>query len=173
MDDPEIEQPILEAMRQEDLEQVLDIERVCFSYPWPRESFLLDLRSQDACCVVVRMGQELVGYIIGWFVLDELHILNIAIHPGYRRKGIGQRLLRFLLGTAMRRGCQYATLELRASNQAARGLYEKHGFRPIAVRKGYYRLPTEDAILMFLDIGPEAGEGPADLEVPDGVVSKG
>jgi ribosomal-protein-alanine N-acetyltransferase len=156
MGDPEIEQPVLQAMRQEDLDQVLDIERMCFSYPWPRESFLLDLRSPDSCCVVVRMGRELVGYIIGWFVMDELHILNIAIHPSYRRKGMGQRLLRFLLNMAARRGCRYATLELRASNQDARRLYEKHGFRPVAVRRGYYRLPVEDAILMFKDIIPEA-----------------
>lgn len=163
----------LDPMRESDLDQVSAIEMVCFSSPWSRESFLFELHSENSCCMVGRLGKRVVGYIIGWFVLGELHIINIAVHPRSRRKGMGETMLRFLLGKAQQRGCRRATLELRVSNEAAQRLYEKHGFRPVAIRKAYYRRPVEDAVLMLREFGSGSREDPAGQEVQDGVVSKG
>jgi ribosomal-protein-alanine N-acetyltransferase len=163
----------LEPMRESDLDQVLAIEKVCFSNPWSRLSFVLDLYSKEACCVVARLGGSVVGYAMGWFVLDELHINNLAVHPRARRRGLGERLLRFLLEKAMDRGSRRAALELRVSNEAARRLYEKRGFRKTAIRKSYYRRPAEDAVLMSMELDFSSEADPAGLEVRDGVVSKG
>jgi ribosomal-protein-alanine N-acetyltransferase len=119
------------------------------------------------------MNKEMVGFIIGWFVMDELHILNLAVKPQLRRKGIGRALLSELLARARQKDCLWATLELRASNEAARALYQEFEFRQVAVRKGYYRQPKEDAVLMLMDLDPGSTKGPPDLEVPDGMVSQG
>jgi ribosomal-protein-alanine N-acetyltransferase len=167
------QEPTLELMRESDLDEVLAIEMACFSLPWPKSAFLLDLHSRDSCCIVARLGGKAVGYIIGLFVLDEVHINNIAVHVKHRRKGLGDKLLKSLLETAEERGSGRAILELRASNMAARKLYEKHGFQLVAVRKAYYRHPLEDALLMVLDFGARSGDDPPGLEVQDGVVSKG
>lgn len=163
----------LRPMAEADLDHILEIEQLCFSSPWIRENFLLDLRTGNSCCLVAREGQRLNGYIISWLVMNELHILNIAVHPDHRRRGIGRALLVELLATATAKGCRWATLELRISNEAARGLYENFGFRPVAIRKGYYRHPTEDAVLMLMDLDSELTGGSPNLEVPDGVVSQG
>jgi ribosomal-protein-alanine N-acetyltransferase len=163
----------LEPIRTRDLQQVMAIETACFSSPWSRSNFLFELRSMGSCCMLARLGNKVVGYGIGWFVLDELHIMNIAVRPDWRRRGIGCKLLRFFLSTGEGKGCRRATLELRASNEAARKLYQQHGFRPVAIRKAYYRRPLEDAVLMVMDFGPRSKEDQAGLEVQDGVVSKG
>ncbi len=166
-------EPVLRPMRESDLDQVLAIEAACFSNPWLRTSFLFDLYSEDSCCMVARLGKEVSGFIIGWFVLDELHVLNLAVDSQYRRRGVGEGLLKFLLGRAEKRGCRRATLELRGSNEAALNLYEKYGFRPMAIRRAYYRQPVEDAVLMLMDFRADSRRDPAGMEVRDGMVSKG
>ena len=168
-----MKEPTLESIRKRDLQQVMAIETACFSSPWSRSNFLFELCSVDSCCMLARLGNKVVGYGIGWFVLDELHIINIAVRSDWRRRGIGSKLLRFFLSTGEGKGCRRATLELRASNEAARKLYQQHGFRPVAIRKAYYRRPLEDAVLMVMDFGPRSKEDQAGLEVQDGVVSKG
>jgi ribosomal-protein-alanine N-acetyltransferase len=169
----QLEELILEPIREKDLQQVMAIETACFSSPWSRSSFLFELQSKDSCCILARLGNKVVGYGIGWFVLDELHIINIAVRSDWRRRGIGNKLLKFILSKAEAKGCRRATLELRASNEAARMLYEQHGFRPVAMRKAYYRRPLEDAVLMMMDFSPGSREYQAGLEVQDGMVSKG
>jgi len=159
-------------MRAEDLDRICQIERDSFSNPWPRQSFLGDLRSTLARCTVALADGRVIGYAIGWFVIDELHVLNLAVDPGCRRRGIGRELLEDLLAAAGRRGCGHAALELRESNRQARRLYEEHGFRPVAVRKRYYRHPAEDALVMWLDLGSGIGPGDPGPEVTDGVVSE-
>jgi ribosomal-protein-alanine N-acetyltransferase len=166
------EQYELHRMRSEHLDQILRIERMSFSNPWPRESFLSDLRSPHARCLVAVAKGSVIGYAIGWFVLDELHVLNLAVEPQQRRRGVGQRLLRDLLTAAGRRGCRTATLELRSSNTNAGKLYQKYGFRPVAQRKNYYRRPTEDAVVMLLDLNSADQLSSSGLEVADGVVSE-
>jgi len=170
--DDAVESCRLRPMEADDLDRICRIEGESFSNPWPRESFLGDLRSSYARCTVALIGDLVVGYAIGWFVLDELHVLNLAVDPEHRQQGVGRDLLQDLLGAARRRGCRYAALELRSTNRQACRLYQEHGFRPVAVRKKYYRRPTEDAVVMWRDL--ESGTRPSStgLEVTDGVVSK-
>ena len=163
----------LHPMKADHLDRICRIERDSFSNPWPRESFLGDLRSSHARCRVALDGETVVGYSIGWFVLDELHVLNLAVDSRYRRRGIGSGLLRDLLAEAKRRSCRFAVLEMRSSNRQACGLYQAFGFKPVAMRKKYYRHPTEDALVMWLDLESETQTGPSGLGVNDGVVSKG
>jgi len=172
MIDPAAEPCRLQPMQDDHLDRICRIEEASFSNPWPRESFLGDLRSSHARCTVALAGKLVIGYAIGWFVLDELHVLNLAVDPEHRRLGIGRELLQDLLAAAGRRGCRYAALELRSSNVQASRLYEEFGFKPVAVRKRYYRHPTEDALVMWLDLESGTGYGSSGLEVTDGVVSK-
>ena len=173
MSDDTAESCRLRPMQTDHLDRICRIEGTSFSNPWPQESFLGDLRSSHARCIVALIDELVVGYAIGWFVLDELHVLNLAVDPEYRRQGIGKGLLRDLLAAAERRGCRYAALELRSSNLMAGRLYQKYGFKAVAVRKKYYRHPTEDAVVMWLDLGCGTHPGALGLEVSDGVVSKG
>jgi ribosomal-protein-alanine N-acetyltransferase len=159
-------------MEADDLNRVCRIEGASFSNPWPRKSFLGDLRSSYARCTVALLGQEVAGYAIGWFVLDEMHVLNLAVDPEHRRRGIGRLLLGDLLAAAGRRGSRHCSLELRQSNRQARRLYQEKGFRPVAVRKKYYRHPAEDAVVMWLDLESGTGLDSPGPEVTDGVVSK-
>ncbi len=92
--------------------------------------------------------KNLLGYVWARFVLDEGDIGNIAVAPGFRRRGVGAALLAVLLDEAARRQTAVVQLEVRASNLAARRLYEKNGFETVGKRKNYYEKPTEDAILM-------------------------
>jgi ribosomal-protein-alanine N-acetyltransferase len=163
----------LHPMRPAHLDRICQIERACFSNPWPRESFLSDLGTPQARCTVALMKEMVVGYAIGWFVLDELHVLNLAVGPRHRRRGIGRDLLSDLLAAAQSRGCRHASLELRSSNHHARRLYEKYGFRPVAIRRRYYRYPTEDAFVMLLDLESMVPLRSPGSEVADGVVSEG
>ncbi len=173
MIDPPAGSCLLHPMQADHLDRICRIEGASFSNPWPRESFLSDLRSPQARCTVALWQGTVVGYSIGWFVLDELHVLNLAVDPERRRRGVARELLRDLLAAAEKQGCRHAALELRSSNQDARRLYQEYGFKPVAIRRDYYRCPTEDALVMLLDLGPGARFGLPGREVADGVVSKG
>ena len=135
------------------LGQVLAIERASFPSPWTRAHFLLELREHPyARNVVLKSGRTVLGYACSWIIDETLKINNIAIHPGWRRKGLGGRLLREVLGDGTARGCREATLEVRPSNRAAVELYRKHGFREAGWRKGYYSDTGEDALLMSMPL---------------------
>ncbi|MBI4830052.1 MAG: ribosomal protein S18-alanine N-acetyltransferase [Candidatus Lindowbacteria bacterium] len=133
------------------LEAVLDIERQSFKTPWSKFAFIHEMRFEKSVFKVVKVGERLVGYGGFWHILDEAHISNIAIHPDYRRKGLGRKLLTHLLEEAVARGALKATLEVRRSNIAAQKLYESFGFRVITVRKHYYSDEGEDALIMWND----------------------
>lgn len=151
----------IERMRPADLEEVLSIERASFSMPWSRGAFLYELQqNRVARCYVVREGGRLVGYICVWEVADELHITNIAVHPGLRRRGVGRALLRAVLDDARQRALQMVVLEVRPSNVEARGLYESFGFRVVGRRHGYYYDTGEDALVMETSLGGQ-GRGEA------------
>jgi ribosomal-protein-alanine N-acetyltransferase len=104
------------------------------------------------------LDDRLVGYLFAVLVEDEAHLGNLAVDPGYRRRGIAQRLLEDLVAAARRRGGRRVTLEVRASNAEARKFYAGIGFIDVAMRKSYYRSPIEDAIVMLLTLpgGPSA-----------------
>lgn len=147
----------IEAMVEADLDEVLAIENASFSSPWPREVFQGELRDpQLARLFVARVAAgshqgRVAGYTCAWLVTDELHIINVAVHPDFRRQHVGQQLLAGVLTRARDFGARQAILEVRASNRAAQRLYGHLGFAPVAVRKNYYTEEREDAIVMFLD----------------------
>jgi len=132
------------------LPQVLVIECDSYPDPWPEAAFMRELNaSKIAVTIVACRGDTVLGYIISWMILDEIHIGNVAVASEYRRQGIGHRMMKWLLDEGVQRGCTFSTLEVRRSNQAALLMYQHFGFRAVACRKGYYSKPKEDAIVML------------------------
>ncbi len=143
----------LDVMRPSDLPEVMAIEGLSFSEPWTEEMFLHELSSERIAEVVVasveeRAGSRVAGFLCAWIVAGELHINNIAVHPGYRRRGVASQLLEETLRRAKARGAEAGYLEVRASNDAAKALYERYGFKTVGRRRNYYDRPREDAVVM-------------------------
>ena len=128
------------------MDQVLSIEAISFSSPWSRKSFESELKKEFSISLVALIDNEVVGYLIQWLVADEIHIANIAVHPEWRRHGIGETLLRKVIQE--NKGFSWMGLEVRRKNRSARALYKKLGFREVGIRKNYYLQEREDAILM-------------------------
>ena len=146
----------LREMRREDLLGVLDIERRSFAQPWSRAFFEKELATPFARLVVAveegRSGPAVVGYTCRWRVTDEVHVLNVAVHPERRGRGFGRLLLEGIVGEARSSRARVVYLEVRAGNVVARRLYRSLGFRELGVRRGYYG-PGQDAIVMELRLG--------------------
>ncbi len=136
-----------------DLDAIEEISRHSFKSPWPRKTFEEELARPHARLDVARRGPgEVVGYVNFWLVADEVHLLAIATHPDARRGGIGATLLRHLVDGARARAARLVTLEVRAGNEPAIGLYRRFGFVDVAMRRGYYGDDDEDAIVMILEL---------------------
>ncbi|NOH01577.1 MAG: ribosomal protein S18-alanine N-acetyltransferase [Chloroflexi bacterium] len=135
-----------------DLEQVVAIDQVSFSLPWPPRSFQFELTDNQASrCWVVEGDGRVIAMIVSWLILDELHIATIATRPEHRRRGIGKRLLLHALLAARKEGAVKSFLEVRESNVIARKMYRDFGFVEDGRRKEYYKDNNEDAILMTLN----------------------
>jgi ribosomal-protein-alanine N-acetyltransferase len=124
--------------------------------PWPERSYRYELTKNPASNLLVAeidgaIPAEVIGFIGCWLVADEVHISTIAVHPYHRRQGVGEKLLLAVLGWAVDRGAQIATLEVRVSNQTAIDLYKKQGFIFEGKKTGYYRDNNEDAYQMILE----------------------
>jgi len=140
----------LQDMSIGDIDRVCEIENLSFSTPWSRESFEAEISENKlARYMVARVDGKVAAYGGMWLVLDEGHITNIAVHPDYRGRKIGEKLVLSLLEKARSCGVLNITLEVRASNTAARSLYKKLGFVDSGVRKGYYSDTGEDAVIMW------------------------
>jgi [ribosomal protein S18]-alanine N-acetyltransferase len=144
-------------MRLEDLDEVLEIERHGHPSPWPRQVFTEELEREWARIDVLRVraaegSSRVVAFCNFWIVRDEIHILNVATHPDWRRRGHAARLLEHLLGFARTSGGRYLTLEVRKSNVGAVALYQRFGFSAVGVRPQYYVENREDAIVMALEL---------------------
>ena len=137
----------IRLLASDDLCAVAEIERLCFFEPWSERSLELLLRDGNFGVVAAEDG-VVVSYVGVISAPPEGEITNVATHPNYRRKGIGAELLGFLKAEAERRTIDSLYLEVRRSNEAARSLYEKSGFLVIGERKGFYKNPKEDAVLM-------------------------
>lgn len=146
----------IRAMRIEDLPAVVALEKELFRSPWSAEMFREDLDQEYACSLVVLDGDLLAGYMVTYFIADEIHIANVAVVPEYQRRGIGVALLKRFLTLGKERGIFMAHLEVRASNAGAIALYQKIGFEKVGLRKNYYEVEQEDAVLMssLLQINP-------------------
>ena len=144
----------LEAMTAPDLPEVHAIETASFKTPWSHGLFADELDKAVAISSVVRIKGRVAGYICSNVVLDEGHILNLAVHQDFRRKGIASYMLRALLETMKEQGCRSVFLEVRISNAEATAMYEKLGFEYLGTRKNYYTTPVEDAVLMVRRFTP-------------------
>ena len=145
-----------------DLDEVERIERASYPTPWSRSMFAGELAKPSSLSLgAVDEAGALVGYLILSRYVDAWHVMNVAVAPGRRREGIASALLRQLLdetrGGDARRGY---TLEVRVSNVGASSLYERFGFRPKGVRRGYYTDNREDALIMWRDADPAEEEAP-------------
>jgi ribosomal-protein-alanine N-acetyltransferase len=144
-----------------DLEGVLAVEAESFTNPWTREMYAWELQNRSVCHIyVVRMQScPVAAFCAFWLVFDEIHINNVAVRPRYRGRGIGTALLHHVLAEARQLGARRATLEVRASNEAARRLYERLGFYVAATRRNYYTNPVEDALILWRDDNPGDRKG--------------
>ena len=143
---PEIE---IREMRYEDIDGVMKIENACFAVPWTRASMQEELFSLMKFYYVALIDGKVAGYGGMWHVVTEGHITNIAVDPDHRRMGIGDAIVDRLMQTAKEKEMLGVTLEVRVSNDAAKNLYEKHGFVVTGERKKYYSDNNEDAYLMW------------------------
>jgi ribosomal-protein-alanine N-acetyltransferase len=149
----QLQDPLLDLrlMQAEDLEQVLQIEQRVYPFPWTL-GILRDCLKVGYCCWVVTVDQQIVGYGVMSVVVDECHLLNICIDPGWQRLGLGRRLVERLLQLGRQHGAEAAYLEVRESNRPARRLYRQIGFVEVGQRRDYYPAigGREDALLLTL-----------------------
>lgn len=144
---------VIDPMRLRDLGEILKIEKLSFTTPWSKQAFLSELLDNDrAYYLVAKVNDRPVGYIGIWLVAGEGHVTNIAVHPDYRRRGIGNQLLLAIEKLALERGVNRLTLEVRVSNEGAQRLYRKLGYMPAGIRRRYYRDNDEDALIMWKDL---------------------
>ena len=139
---------MIQNMKPEHVAQVAALEKICFSDPWSEKSVASELDNKLAFWLVATEGETVAGYIGSQTVLDETDMMNVAVHPDFRRQGIAEALVNELVENLKKMGSHCLTLEVRASNAPAIALYEKLGFREIGRRKNYYRNPREDALIL-------------------------
>jgi ribosomal-protein-alanine N-acetyltransferase len=152
----------LRTMRLEDLDEVMEIERAAFKHPWSAELFRRELDhdwSTILLCVEPltsapgdRSTERITGFLIYWLVHDEIHVLNVAVDPARRRRGIAYLLMEETERRAHAANASLLTLEVRRSNIAALDLYKKFDYRAVGVRPNYYVDEGEDAIVMIKEL---------------------
>jgi ribosomal-protein-alanine acetyltransferase len=132
------------------------IERRCFGDPWSEESFREALTSAWTFCLVAQSPRGISGYLVGREIAGTGEVLNLAVAPESRRRGVGSALLRAGLTALRQRKVDEVFLEVRESNHSAQALYLAHGFRPVGQRSAYYRNPREDALVLRLTMKQHA-----------------
>ena len=145
-------------MRLADVPEVLQIERLSFSTPWPQQAFEQELKANRlATYLVVRTEDRVVAFGGVWLMVDEAHITTFSVHPDWRRQRVGARLLLALVERSVQLGAARMTLEVRVSNEAAQALYRRFGFTVAGRRPAYYSDDGEDAYMMSTPAlgGPE------------------
>ncbi len=145
----------LRALTLSDLAEIEEIERSAYPTPWSRTMFASELAKPSSICLGAFEGEQLVGYIINSRYVDAWHVMNLAVDPSHRRRGIATRLLERLFELTKTDGRRGYTLEVRVSNAGAIGLYEELGFERRGLRRGYYTDNREDALIMWRDAAPE------------------
>jgi [ribosomal protein S18]-alanine N-acetyltransferase len=139
------------------LDAVMAIEVAAYAFPWSRGNFIDSLAAGHPAWLLTHSDGTLLGYFIAMFGVDELHLLNITVAPAAQRRGHARRLIDALVGLARARRASQLWLEVRDTNERARGMYERLGFVQVGVRKGYYPAGfgrREDAVVMSLQIAP-------------------
>ncbi len=142
----------MRRMTEEDIPDVIEIEKRSFISPWTRGMFAQTLESPVARNLVMTESGDIVGYVIFYQAGLEMHIMNIAVHPALRRQGIGLDIMKRVIESARINSVEECFLEVRETNFPAQGLYERLGFKRIGKRRGYYTETNEDAIVMALSL---------------------
>jgi [ribosomal protein S18]-alanine N-acetyltransferase len=142
----------IRAMAEQDIGDILQIEKLSFVTPWTKGMVEETLASPISTSFVMEEGGRLLGYVMLYSVADEAHVLNLAVHPARRRKGYGSRLISHAIDHSKRRGVSDFFLEVRETNHTAQDLYGKIGFKVIGRRKRYYTETKEDALVMQLSL---------------------
>lgn len=135
-------------MNESHVEPIAEIEKLCFSDPWSVNSIGSELNNKLSLWVVAEDNGKVAGYIGSQTVLGEADMMNLAVHPDYRRQGIGEQLVLELIQRLQEQGSHILLLEVRASNAPAISLYEKLGFIQVGRRPNYYYKPKEDALIL-------------------------
>lgn len=139
-------------MQPDDLPEVLRIEQTSCSAPWSETLFFNEIRNLHSRPRVAKIEGKVVGYLCSGLIVDEGHILNLAVHPDFRNCGIASALISDTVGYLKQEGCRFIFLEVRSSNRAAIKMYERFNFRTMGIRKDYYTSPVEDAVIMSLKL---------------------
>ena len=142
---------LIRKMTLEDVQAVAEIETQCFSQPWSEKSFEDSISREDTIFLVCE-DEVVTGYIGMYLSFDEASITNVAVSPGFRKKGYGERLVVHAKEAAKAANAECIFLEVRVSNEAAISLYKKQGFEELGIRKKFYEHPVEDAIIMKVGI---------------------
>jgi ribosomal-protein-alanine N-acetyltransferase len=139
----------LRKMQPHDIRAIMEIEQASFTAPWSELSFLNDMYNADSLSKVALIENRVVGYVCTRYVLNEGHLLNLAVHRDFRRRGIATELMNTVLEELKEKGCTLLYLEVRVSNLDAIKFYERFGFKIASFRRKYYSSPTEDGALMM------------------------
>ena len=139
---------MIQKMNAAHVPQIAQLEKLCFSDPWSENSIASELNSRLSDWLVVTEGEQVVAYVGSQTVIDSSDMMNIAVHPDFRRRGIAEMLVAALEEQLRQRGSKMLLLEVRDSNVPAIALYEKLGFHQAGLRKNYYRNPKEDARIL-------------------------
>ena len=139
---------MIEKMTQVHVAQIAQLEKLCFSDPWSEKSIAAELDCRLSCWLVALDREKVIGYVGSQTVIDESDMMNIAVHPDFRRQGVAEALVGSLSDALRLRGSKALTLEVRVSNVPAIRLYQKLGFGQVGRRPNYYRNPKEDALIL-------------------------
>ncbi|HMK55328.1 MAG TPA: ribosomal protein S18-alanine N-acetyltransferase [Dissulfurispiraceae bacterium] len=142
----------LRDMRPEDVPDVAEIERSSFSTPWSEHSIYSEVYGKYSIARVAVLDDRIVGYVMARLILEEGHLMDLAVHPAFRARGIAKMLMEDVIKGLHFNRCRVFFLEVRASNDTALKLYADIGFNVVGTRKNYYKDPVEDAFVMMLDI---------------------
>ena len=143
---------VIEQMTSKDIDGVFEVEKNCFEHHLSKDAFKKELNNDVARYLVAKLDGKVVGYVGIWFVMDEGHITNVAVHSDYRGRKIGDKLVQALVELCRENNIVSMTLEVRVSNIVAQNLYKKYGFKLAGIRKEYYSDNKEDAMIMWNDI---------------------
>ena len=138
----------IKNMTQAHVPQIAEIEKLCFSDPWSEKSVASELENRLSLWLVAMDGDRIAGYVGSQSVLDEADMMNVAVHPDYRRQGIGRDLVLALAEALQKKGIRGLMLEVRQSNAPAIALYKQLGFGQVGLRPNYYRNPKENALIL-------------------------
>ncbi len=147
-------------MERTDLDKILEIEKVSFPAPWTRDMFLEEMSNRSARLIVFTEDRLIVGYMCFWEVLDEGHLMNIAVHPDRRGRGYGTYMMDRLQKLCLKAGLKKIILDVGRRNLPARRLYKKCGYSSIGFRKKYYMSIGDDAVVMEKWLGGSESEEP-------------